>query len=205
VARTTQNAGLAATVLVAAALAGCGSHDPAPSRPAAGSIAEARLQSRPIGAARRFHSQAPTRAVRDCRRRLGRRSAAHVELFAENRVVLIPSGIGTMPPRRRRNGRIVAARCYGPVVTLEPTGLVLVRHGRRATMGELFRQWGLPLSDTVAGAFRAPPGTRVVAFVNGRRWPRSPAAIPLGRHAAIVIEVGPRVPPHRFYLFPRGL
>jgi hypothetical protein len=187
------------------ALVGCSAHDPASSRPAAGSIAEARLQSRPIGAARRFHAPAPTRRVRDCRRRLGRRTAAHLELFAENRVVLIPAGIGTLRPRRRQNGRIVAAPCYGPVVTLEPTGLVLVRQGVRATVGELFRQWGLPLTDTVAGAFRAPRGTRVVAFVGGRRWQRSPSAIPLARHAAIVIEVGPRVPPHRFYLFPPGL
>lgn len=203
-ARATQNAGLAAAALIAAALAGCGS-DRSSAHPAPGSIAEARLQMRPIGAARRFHPPAPTRTVSGCRRGLGRRTAAHLELFAEDRVVLVPSGIGTLPPSRRRNGRIVAARCYGPVVTLEPTGVVLVREGTRATVGDLFRQWGMPLTESVMGAFRAARGTRVIAFVGGRRWRRSPAAIPLSRHAAIVIEVGPRVPPHRFYLFPPGL
>jgi hypothetical protein len=41
-------------------------------------------------------------------------------------------------------------------------------------------------------------------FVDGERWPGAPAAVPLTRHAEIVLEVGPRVPPHSSYAFPAG-
>jgi hypothetical protein len=192
-------------VVAAALLVGCGGRNQPAQRTPRGSVAEAKRQSRPIGGPRRFHAPAPLRPVRDCRRALGRRNGAHVELFAEDRVVLVPAGIGTLPPRRHELGRIVAARCYGPIATLEPTGVVLVRQGRRATIGDLFKQWGVPLAAHGFGPFRAPAGGRVRAYVAGKRWHGAPAAIPLARHAAIVLQVGPYVPPHRFYLFPPGI
>ncbi len=40
--------------------------------------------------------------------------------------------------------------------------------------------------------------------VNGGRWPGRPAAVPLTRHAEIVLEAGPYVPPHPAYAFPGG-
>jgi len=46
----------------------------------------------------------------------------------------------------------------------------------------------------------------VRAYVDGRRWTRTaPAAIPLTRHAEIVLELGPYVPPHRSFTFPPGI
>ena len=69
------------------------------------------------------------------------------------------------------------------------------------TLGDLFDVWGQPLSHTRMAGFRG----RVRAFVGGRRWNRGPRAIPLARHAQIVLEVGGYVPPHRTYLFPPGL
>jgi hypothetical protein len=45
----------------------------------------------------------------------------------------------------------------------------------------------------------------VSAFVNGKRWTRSPRLIPLKRHDAIVLEVGGYFPPTRRYSFPDGL
>jgi hypothetical protein len=113
--------------------------------------------------------------------------------------VLIAAGVGTRPPRRLAGGRIVAARCYGPVVTLDPTGTVWVRRGRRATVGRLFRAWGVPLSAARIGTFT---GGRVAVFVDGRAVGRSPGAVPLTPGAEIVLEVGPHVPPHRRYRFP---
>jgi hypothetical protein len=193
-----------ALLAASALLVGCGGDTPA-ERPVGGSVAEAKRQSRPIGGPERFHAPAPLRRVPGCRRSLGRRNGAHVELFAEDRVVVVPAGIGTLPPRRHEFGRIVAARCYGPLVTLEPTGVVLVRPGTRTTVGDLFRQWGVPLTPRRFGPFTAPGGGRVRAYVAGRRWHGAPAAIPLSDHAAIVLEVGPYVPPHRFFLFPRGI
>jgi hypothetical protein len=194
-------------LLVAAALAllpGCGGHDPANATNVRGSVAEAQLQSRPIGRPERFHAPAPERAVSACRPNLGRRDGVHIELFAEDRVVVIPAGIGTRPPRRSHGGRIVAARCFGPIATIEPTGLVLVRRGSHATAADFFRQWGIGLRATGWGTFEAAPGKRIVAYVRGRRWRGAAAAIPLRRHAQIVLEVGPHIPPHRFYTFPPG-
>jgi hypothetical protein len=125
----------------------------------------------------------------------------HVEVFGANRVVLLPAGMGTRKPRLRY-GRVVGARCYGDLVTLEPTGLVLVRPGHRMTLGELFRSWGQPLSAHRLAGFAAPLGVRV--FVNGVPWYGPPQRLPLRRHAEIVLEAGPYVPPHRSYTFPAG-
>jgi hypothetical protein len=126
-----------------------------------------------------------------------------VEVFAANRVVLIPAGIGTRPPRRLLSGRISSAGCYGDLVTLEPTGLVLVRAGAHLKLADLFRSWGQPLSSRRAASFSA-AGTKVRVFVGGRRWGGSPGVVPLGVHSEIVVEVGPYVPPHSAYTFPPG-
>ena len=88
-------------------------------------------QARPIGRGARFHPPATGPVIGRCRRRLGPRIGVHVELFAANRVVLVPAGIGTRPPRGFSAGRISGAGCYGDLVTLEPTGVVLVRPGAR--------------------------------------------------------------------------
>jgi hypothetical protein len=165
---------------------------------------ELRAEARSIGRGARFHPALRNRPVRECRRELGRRIEAHVELFAQNRVVLLPAGIGTRPPRKLEDGRVKAARCYGPVSTLEPTGIVFVRRGSRARIASLFAAWGEPLSETRIASFAAPAGTRVAAFVDGRRRRGSPRKIPLTEHAEIVLEVGPHVPPHRSFAFPPG-
>jgi hypothetical protein len=138
-----------------------------------------------------------------CRAQLGPRIAAHVEVFAQNRVVLIAAGIGTRPPLRFSSGRISAAGCFGALVTLEPTGVVLVSPGRRLTLADLFRSWGQPLSRSRLAGFSASPGAQVAVFVDGRRRPGSPGALPLTDHAEIVLEVGPYVPPHSSYTFPQ--
>jgi hypothetical protein len=146
--------------------------------------------------------QGPT--IGTCARKLGRRTAAHVELFADNRVVILPAGIGARPPRRQVDGTIMSARCYAALVTISPTGVVLVRDHLHLHVADLFRSWGEPLSSSRLASFRAAPGSQVVAFVDGRRWRASPGTVPLARHAEIVLEVGPFVPPHRSFTFPQG-
>jgi hypothetical protein len=128
----------------------------------------------------------------------------HVEVFAANRVVLLPAGIGTRPPRGFSAGRISRARCYGALVTLEPTGVVLVRRGARLGLSDLFRAWGQPLSRACLASFSTGAATRVAVFVDGRRWHAAPGDVPLRRHSEIVLEVGPYVPPHASYTFPPG-
>jgi hypothetical protein len=161
-------------------------------------------EARPIGRGPRFHPPATGPPVGPCTPRLGARDGVHVEVFAADRVLLVPAGIGTKPPEHLLDGRITLAHCYGQLVTLDPTGVVLVRPGAQLTLGVLFRSWGQPLSPTRLASFSAPAGTRVTVFVDGRAWPGPPAAVTLTRHAEVVLEVGPYVPPHASYVFPPG-
>lgn len=197
--RRTAPAALAALALLGACGSNVRSTTQAPAPPAA-----LVAQARPIGRGPSFQPPARGPVVGACERALGRRNGAHVEVFAANRVVLLPAGIGTRPPRSVAAGRISSARCYGELVTLDPTGLVLVRPGTHPTVADLFRAWGEPLSTRRVASFSTPAGTQVAVFVDGRRWRDPPAGVPLSRHAEIVLEVGPHVPPHPAYTFPPG-
>jgi hypothetical protein len=189
----------------AAVVSACASSQPPAQPPATASIPRALLsQARPIGTGPRFTLPAGGPVTGACQRSLGPRIGMHVEVFAANRVLLVPAGIGARRPWAKLNGRITSAPCYGALVTLDPTGLVLVRPGARLTLADLFRSWGEPLSRTRLTSFTAPAGTQVTVFVDGRPWPAGPATVPLARHAEIVIEVGPHVPPHSSYAFPPG-
>jgi hypothetical protein len=187
-------------VLVAAAAAvasGCGASQPLDQAPASPQIPRSLLsEARPIGTGPRFTLSASGPVTGSCARSLGPRFGVHVEVFAANRVLLLPAGIGARQPWRER--------CYGALVTLDPTGLVLVRPGQRLTLAALFRSWGEPLSRTRLTSFTAQRGTQVAVFVDGRPWRAAPAAVPLTPHAEIVLEVGPHVPPHSSYAFPPG-
>src|ERR1700722_16538851 len=126
----------AVTLAGAAMLVGCGSAHPAARPPAEAPIPPALVaEARPIGHGARFPPPATGPVLGPCRRALGRRFGAHVELFAANRVMLIAGAIGTRPPRTFSAGRISGARCFGALVTLEPTGVVLVRAGERLRLG----------------------------------------------------------------------
>jgi hypothetical protein len=179
--------------------------DASGSNPANAPIPQGLLsQARPIGAGPGFQPPATGPVAGPCLPALGPRDGVHVEVFAANRVVLLPAGIGTRSPGTSVTGRITRASCYGALVTQDPTGLVLVRPGTSLTVAMLFRSWGQPLSATRLASFRAAPGARVAVFVDGRSWRGAPGAVPLTRHAEIVLEVGPHVPPHSSYAFPPG-
>jgi hypothetical protein len=185
---------------VLAVLAGCGSVHPPRGNAVPAALAALAAQSRPIGAGSGFHPRASGPVLGACRPGLGRRTGVHVEVFARDRVVLVAAGIGAGPPLRHSEGRITGARCFGSLVTLEPTGVVLTRPDARLTVGDLFRSWGQPLSARRILSFRG----RVRAFVGGHLRPGPASSVPLTRHAEIVLEVGPYVPPHPSYHFPPG-
>jgi hypothetical protein len=203
---TPRLAGVLVAALAVLAITGCGGDRRGTSATTgAGALPRALVEeSRPVGRGPLFQPPARGQVVGACRRPLGVRAGVHVELFAANRVVIVPAGLGTLPPRTTLSGRITSARCYGDVVTLEPTGLVLVRQGAHTALSELFRDWGQPLTPVRLGPFSASPSKPVLVFVDGRRWRRSPGAVPLARHAVIVLEVGPYVRPHVSYRFPPG-
>jgi hypothetical protein len=197
---------IAVLPMAAAAVASACASPQAPARPPAiASIPRALLsEARPIGTGPRFTLPASGPVAGTCQRSLGPRVGVHVEVFAANRVLLLPAGIGARQPWAKLDGRLASARCYGALVTLDPTGLVLVRPGAGLTLADLFRSWGEPLSRTRLTSFSAPAGTEVAVFVDGRRLNAAPPSVPLTRHAEIVLEVGPHVPPHSSYAFPPG-
>ena len=64
-----------------------------------------------------------------------------------------------------------------------------------------------PLRPLGPGARPAAPRPTSAARsrrVAGREWRGDPRAIPLARHAQIVLQVGPRIPPHPSHRFPLG-
>jgi hypothetical protein len=136
-----------------------------------------------------------------CSEQPASRYGAHIEIFANGQGVLIPPGIGVAPPRRQDGAYVRAGRCSYPARTLEPTGVIEVQAGARVTLGQLFALWGQPLSAHALGAFRAPRGAPVTAYVDGAPWHGDPRTIPLRRHAAIVLEVNGFVAPHPRYRF----
>jgi hypothetical protein len=166
----------------------------------------------PIGVGPRFHPRAAPNAVlrgrpvRGMRCRTGgRRLGVHLEVFARDRVVIVPPGIGVAAPRKKSGAYVRPRGCSYPARTLEPTGVVEVRRWARLTLGDLFAVWGQPLSATRLVGFSTPSSAPVRAYVAGRRWRGSPRAIPLRRHAQIVLELGPYIPPHSSFRFRSGL
>ncbi len=133
-----------------------------------------------------------------CDAELGRREQAHIEIFARNRVVLLAAGIGTQAPRRFTEGRLIRAKCFGEAITVDPTGTVYFRAGVTVTLGDLFAEWGQPLSRRRIATFT---GTMVRAYVDGRRRRGSAGSMRLTEDAEIVLEIGPYVPPHRSFTF----
>lgn len=136
-----------------------------------------------------------------CVRRSPVMSFVHVELFAADRVVVVPAGIGVRPPLRTRGADVRGGRCVYPLRTLDPTGLVVLGPGRY-TLATLFDLWGQPLSRGVLAGFRSGRHSRVSVFIDGTRWTGEPRLAPLAPYTQVTIEVGRYVPPHRRYAFP---
>jgi hypothetical protein len=139
----------------------------------------------PIGTGPKFHPPAATRSA-DVRCARTTRFGVHLELFARNRVIIVPAGIDH--------------RCMR---TRWPVGIVEVRG--RQTLGGFFRVWGQPLSPTRLVGFHTSRARPVRAYVGGKRWHGPLRLIPLRRHANIVIELGRYIPPKKLFLFPLHL
>ncbi len=114
---------------------------------------------------------------------------AHVEVFVNRRVVIIPSGIGRS-----------SAGCDYPIRTRSPIGVLDVSRGQNLTIGDLFRLWGQPLTRRRIASFRSRLAVR--AYVAGKLVRGDAARVRLTPKAQIVVELGAYVPPHRSFLFP---
>jgi hypothetical protein len=207
-------AALAGATASAALMTACGDTGAGPREDSARAAVQTSTEPLPpqapsIGIGRRYRPPSLSRAVARGARVNGMRCTAadlprfgaHLELFHARKVVIVAPGIGVAPPRNRSGAYVDGGRCSYPLRTREPTGVIEVAHDRRATLGDLFALWGQPLSRTRMAGFRG----RVSAYVAGRRWRKDPRAIPLTRHAQVVLEVGGYIEPHRTYRFPAGL
>ena len=162
----------------------------------------------PIGTAPGFSLPAAGDAVRaarpvaglECRTATAPGTTVHLELFARGQVVIVPAGVGVAPPVRREGAQVTGGRCMYPIHTLAPTGVVQVPAAGRATLGQFFSVWGQPLGPATMAGFRGP----VQAYVDGLPVTGDPRRIRLRRHAEIVLESGPFVPPHDSFQFPEG-
>lgn len=135
----------------------------------------------PLGIGPRFHPRPASNCLHAVS---GQRARAHIELFAQGRVMLIPAGIG--------GTRHCALR------TTAPTGVIEFVAHLRPTLGDFFAVWGQPLGRTRLGGF---DGT-VRGYVAGRPWRGDVRQIPLVSRGQITLEVGGFVQPHAFFLFP---
>jgi hypothetical protein len=120
---------------------------------------------------------------------------AHLQVYVDGRSRALPGGIGLVDqnvlatPHGLHYG---THTCMYWLHTRAADGLIQAESPvpRRFTLGDFFAIWHQRLSPTrVAGA-----RGRVTATVNGIRWHRNPAAIPLTEHAAIQLAVGKPVP-----------
>jgi hypothetical protein len=149
----------------------------------------------PIGAGPQYHPRPAMRAT--CvPAPLHGGGRIHLELFANGRVVIVPAAIG-LRGARTTAGRVTGARCRARLWTLDPTGVV--RFARRSTLGSLFAVWGRRLDARRLLSFRG----AVRVYRNGLRLHVDPRELVLRDRDQIVLQVGPFVPPHATYRFPR--
>ena len=120
---------------------------------------------------------------------------SHLQVYVDGRSRALPGGIGLVDQdvAATPHGLYYGTHtCMYWLHTRASDGLIEAESPvpRIFTLGNLFAIWHQPLSTTrVAGA-----RGKVTATVNGRRWRRNPAAIPLTQHAAIQLAVGRPVP-----------
>lgn len=177
-------------------------------RAAAGALLPLAVFPWPIGAGPRYQPPAAPRAIRAGLpvglQRCGADSTRfniHLELFANRRAIVIPAGIGVASPYRRVAADVRPEGCVYRLHTTTPTGVIRVG-SRDAVLGDVFRVWGQAIGRRRLLSFSALAG--VHAFVNGTSQPGDPRTIRLTPHLQIVLEIRGYVPPHSFFLFPKG-
>ena len=131
----------------------------------------------------------------------------HLQVYVDGQPRQLPGGIGLIEPvaEPTRLGPLYAAtRCYYWLHTHTADGIIHVESPIQTiySLGDFFDEWGQPLSGDVVATAKGP----VTALVDGKRWTKSPRAIPLRPHAVVQLEVGrPLVPFHNVSFARTGL
>jgi hypothetical protein len=124
---------------------------------------------------------------------------AHLDVLVDGRPVPVPAGIGIDETKR----------LISPLHTHDGTGVVHIESAKDVpfTLGQVFAEWGQPLTDRHVGPVTLTSGQVLRVFRNGQQASGDPAALRLGAHDEIVVWVGasdaqPKV--SASYSFPPG-
>jgi hypothetical protein len=121
---------------------------------------------------------------------------AHLQVYYQGSPRQLPGAIGILGPavEQTKFGPFFGAtQCYYWLHTHTADGVIHIESPIQTffTLGQFFDEWGQPLSSDVVATAKGP----VTAFVDGKRWTKSPRDIPIKPHAVIQLEVGkPLVP-----------
>jgi hypothetical protein len=117
---------------------------------------------------------------------------SHLTIFVNGKARVIPYGIGipgygTEPAR---GGNFVdTGNCFYWLHTHAEDGIIHVESPslkKHFTLGQFFKEWGIPLSATQVG----PAKGVVTTFFEGYLYKGNPANLPLGSHVQIQLDVG---------------
>jgi hypothetical protein len=125
---------------------------------------------------------------------------AHLDVRIAGKPVTVPAGLGIDLARQR----------ISPLHTHDGSGVIHIESQADIpyTLGQLFIEWGQPLSAHQVGPHHLAPGEALRVFRNGRPVTGDPAALRFGEHDEDLVWVGPAsahptVP--STYPFPQGL
>jgi len=122
----------------------------------------------------------------------------HLQVYDNGHSRSLPAAIGLLDPVYENTpyGRFYGAqKCYYWLHTHASDGIIHVESPTKRiyTLGMFFDEWRQPLSpDQVASVHG-----KITAFVNGKRWTKSPRDIPLVRHFMIQLDVGKPIVPFK--------
>ncbi len=123
---------------------------------------------------------------------------AHLQVYVDGQPRQLPGAIGMQGPVAQQTPQgpfYGATKCYYYLHTHTADGIIHIESPTRRiyTLGDFFDEWRQPLSSNAVASASGP----VTALVSGKRWTKSPRAIPLLAHEVIQLDVGrPIVPFH---------
>jgi hypothetical protein len=122
----------------------------------------------------------------------------HLAVYVNGQPYRIPPGVGLLQPAVVPGSTdfYTATNCFYWLHTHAADGIIHIESPSAThvfTLGDFFAEWRQPLSSSQVGPAAGP----VTAFFNGKPWTKDPAAIPLGAHYVIQLDVGKPVVPYR--------
>jgi hypothetical protein len=185
---------VAALLAVAAGATACGSTGGQPGTPATGPGADGsgRAGTAPKSTAVPRHWSLPAdpsaAAARAGLQMLGEEKLtvhyhAHLDVVVRGATIPVPADIGIDVPRQR----------ISALHTHDGTGIVHIESAEDVpfTLGQLFTEWGQPLTARRVGPVSVQPGEQVRVYRDGGQVSGDPAAVRFRPHDEIVVWLGP--------------